>query len=89
MVYMIIEKFHANKIKEIYSRLEEKGRLMPDGLIYINSWIDEKIEICFQVMETESEDKLYEWIDNWKDLTDFEVIRVMNSADAKKKVLIN
>ncbi len=89
MVYMIIEKFHANKIKEIYSRLEEKGRLMPDRLKYINSWINEKIEICFQVMETESEDKLYEWIDNWKDLTNFEVIRVINSAIAKKKVITN
>jgi len=86
---MIIEKFHANKIKEIYSRLEEKGRLMPDRLKYINSWINEKIEICFQVMETESEDKLYEWIDNWKDLTNFEVIRVINSAIAKKKVITN
>jgi len=89
MVYMIIEKFHTNKIKEIYSRLEEKGRLMPDRLKYINSWINEKIEICFQVMETESEDKLYEWIDNWKDLTNFEVIRVINSAIAKKKVITN
>ena len=86
---MIIEKFHTNKIKEIYSRLEEKGRLMPDRLKYINSWINEKIEICFQVMETESEDKLYEWIDNWKDLTNFEVIRVINSAIAKKKVITN
>lgn len=86
---MIIEKFHTNKIKEIYSRLEEKGRLMPDRLKYINSWINEKIEICFQVMETESEDKLYEWIDNWKDLTNFEVIRVINSATAKKKVITN
>lgn len=86
---MIIEKFHANKIIEIYSRLEEKGRLMPDRLKYINSWINEIIEICFQVMETESEDKLYEWIDNWKDLTNFEVIRVINSAIAKKKVITN
>ena len=87
MVYMIIEKFHPNKIKEIYSRFDEKGRMMPEGLVYINSWVDETFETCYQVMETDVESKLYEWIENWKDLTDFQVIIVMTSAEAKKKVL--
>ena len=87
MVYMIIEKFRPDITKEIYTRLEEKGRLMPKGLEYIDSWIDEKIETCFQLMETDSRDKLYQWIDNWKDLIEFEIVEVMNSADAKKKVL--
>ena len=87
MMYMIIEKFRPNKTKEIYTRLKEEGRLMPNGLEYIDSWIDEKIETCFQLMETDSKDKLYQWIDNWKDLMEFEIVGVMNSADAKKKVL--
>ena len=87
MLFMIIEHFHAGKVKEIYKRFEEKGRLMPEGLHYVNSWIDEEIKTCYQVMESETEDKLMEWINNWKDLTDFEVIKVISSAEAKEKVL--
>lgn len=60
--------------------------MMPEGVTYINSWIDEKVEKCYQVMESESLDKLQEWIGNWSDLADFEIIPVINSAEAKAKV---
>jgi len=86
---MIIEKFHSNKIKELYERFDKKGRLMPEGVQYINSWTDEKVEICFQIMESESEAKLLEWIDKWKDLADFEIIPVLTSQQAKEKVFSN
>ena len=87
MRYMIIERFHKGKIKTLYDRFDKKGRLMPDGIQYINSWIDENVEICYQVMESPSIDLLYEWIDNWKDLCDFEVIPVIDSAEARRRVL--
>ena len=87
MLYMIIERFHPNKIKELYERFDKKGRLMPEGVHYINSWIDEKLETCYQVMESESQEKLLEWISHWKDLADFEIIPVLTSAQAKAKVL--
>lgn len=87
MLYMIIERFHKDKIKELYERFDKKGRMMPDGVNYVNSWIDENIETCWQVMESESMEKLREWIDNWKDLADFEIIPVMTSAQTKEKVL--
>jgi len=89
MLYMIIEKFHSNKIKELYERFDKKGRLMPEGVQYINSWTDEKVEICFQIMESESETKLLEWVDKWKDLADFEIIPVLTSQQAKEKVFSN
>jgi len=86
MLYMIIEKFHSDKVKDLYKRFDEKGRLMPEGLTYINSWIDERITTCFQVMETDSIDNIHEWISHWKDLVDFEIIPVITSAQAKEKV---
>jgi hypothetical protein len=84
---MIIERFKKGKIQEIYKRFNEKGRLTPEGVEYINSWIDEDVKVCFQVMESDSEDKIYKWINYWKDLTDFEVIKVISSVEAKEKVL--
>ncbi|MBK5269407.1 MAG: DUF3303 family protein [Bacteroidia bacterium] len=60
MLYMIIEKFHPGKVKELYRRFDEKGRLMPDGVNYINGWIDENITTCFQVMETDNMENLDE-----------------------------
>lgn len=86
MQYMIIEKFHAGKVKDMYRRFDEKGRMMPEGVNYINSWINQEITTCFQVMETDEREKLMEWISNWNDLVDFEVIPVITSAAAKEKV---
>ena len=86
MQYMIIEKFHAGKVKDMYRRFDEKGRMMPEGVNYINSWINEAVTTCFQVMETDEREKLMEWISNWNDLVDFEVIPVITSAAAKEKV---
>ena len=84
---MIIENFHRGKTREIYQRFDEKGRLMPDGLQYINSWIDEPVTKCYQVMECNDESLLKEWISNWNDLADFEIIPVITSSQAKEKVL--
>ena len=86
MLYMIIERFHPGKVKELYKRFETKGRMMPEGVTYINSWIDEHVSICYQVMESSSEEKLQEWISHWNDLADFEIIPVITSAEAKAKV---
>jgi len=84
---MIVERFRPGKVKELYKRFDEKGRLMPEGVTYINSWIDEKVEVCFQLMEAESMEKLQAWMDTWSDLCEFEVFPVISSADAKQKAL--
>lgn len=87
MQYMIIEHYRPGKARELYQRFAEKGRMMPDGVEFINSWINEDVTVCYQVMETESTDKLQEWIANWNDIVDFEVIPVISSAEAKKKIM--
>ena len=86
MQYMIIEKFHPGKVKPMYQRFEEKGRMLPEGVKYINSWINELITTCYQVMESETHEKLQQWIDQWKDIVDFEIIPVISSEQAKKKI---
>lgn len=89
MLYMIIERFHPGKVKELYKRFDEKGRMMPKGVHYLNSWINEDVSICYQVMESESEEDLQEWISHWNDLADFEVMPVITSAQAKEKIFVN
>jgi len=84
---MIIEKFHEGKVKALYQRFDEKGRMVPDGVKYIDSWIHEDVTICYQLMESRTKELLNNWIERWKDLADFEVIPVISSAEAKKKVL--
>ena len=86
MVYMVIERFHPGKVKELYKRFDERGRTLPEGVHYINSWINEEVSVCYQVMESSSEEKLKEWISHWNDLAGFEVIPVITSAEAKAKV---
>jgi Protein of unknown function (DUF3303) len=86
MQFMVIERYRDGKIKELYQRFAENGRMMPDGVAYVGSWINEKVTVCFQVMEAERFELLQAWMDNWKDLVDFEVIPVLTSAEAKSKV---
>ena len=83
---MIIETFHKSKVRELYQRFAEKGRQLPPGVLYINSWIDENIETCYQVMESDAIEKINEWIQLWNDVADFKVIPVITSTEAKKKV---
>lgn len=82
MLYMVIEQF--KDAPGIYQRLAQKGRMMPEGLHYISSWIDHGIKTCWQVMETEDFVLLERWIDHWKDLMDFEIVPVRTSADVRE-----
>ena len=86
MLYMIIERFHPGKANALYERFDEMGRMLPEGVHYINSWIDEQVSVCFQVMESDTKEKLQQWIDQWNDLADFEIIPVITSAEAKGKI---
>ncbi len=79
MLYMVVERF--KDAPAIYRRLREKGRMMPEGLEYISSWIDVDLTTCYQLMRTEDESLFPLWIDNWKDLMDFEIVPVRTSAE--------
>ena len=86
MLYMIIERFHPGKVRMLYERFAEKGRLLSVGVSCINSWIKEDVSICYQVMRSDSLEKIHEWVSHWNDLADFEVIPVINSDEAKEKI---
>lgn len=86
MLYMIVEKFRNGDPRPVYERFAEKGRMAPDGLTYVSSWVDETLVRCFQLMETDDRRLLDEWIANWQDLTDIEVYPVITSAEAAERV---
>lgn len=79
MLYMVIERF--KDAPAIYKRFREKGRMMPDGLKYISSWIDRDFKTCWQVMETNDENLFRQWTDAWSDLMEFEIVPVRTSAE--------
>lgn len=85
MLFMIIERFRG-RAPEVYRRFRERGRMAPEGVSYVASWVDLDFERCFQVMEAESEDRLREWTTNWDDLVEFEIVPVRTSADAVKAI---
>jgi hypothetical protein len=84
MLYMVVE--HFKDAPAIYQRLREKGRMMPDGLEYVSSWIDVDMKICWQLMRTENESLFQNWIDNWKDLMNCEVVAVRTSAEVRELI---
>jgi hypothetical protein len=85
---MVVEHFKNNDAVPIYRRFREKGRMAPERLGYVSSWVDEKLERCYQLMETEDRALLDQWMANWSDLTDFEVYPVITSAEAAERVLL-
>ncbi len=84
MRYMVIETFKPGAKPAVYERFAEKGRMLPGGLAYINSWIEKDGARCFQVMETEEPSLLRVWAENWNDLVDFEFVEVATSAETAK-----
>ena len=81
MLYMVVERF--KDAPAIYRRLREKGRMMPEGLEYVSSWLDVDLKICWQLMRAEDESLFEPWIDNWKDLMDFEIVPDRTSAEVR------
>lgn len=79
MLFMVIERFKNRDPAPIYARLREQGRGMPDGLRYVDSWIEVSFDRCFQLMECEDALLLQRWILQWRDLMDFEIVPVSPS----------
>ena len=86
MLYMIIEHFKNHDAVSVYRRFRAEGRLAPEGLTYVASWVDIRLQRCFQVMETEDRSLLDQWMANWNDLVEFQVIPVLTSAEAASNV---
>jgi hypothetical protein len=80
MLYMVVERFKEGGAPEIYRRLRDKGRMMPEGLEYVSSWIDLDFKTCYQLMRTEDESLFRRWTDAWDDLMEFEIVPVRPSV---------
>lgn len=83
MLYMVIERFKNRNARAVYERFDTKGRMMPEGLRYVASWVENDFNRCFQVMECDDPSQLHEWASHWSDLVDFEFVPVRASADAR------
>ncbi len=86
MLFMVVEKFKNQDAKAIYRRLRDKGRTMPDGLKYVDSWIEAGFGRCFQLMECDDPGLFQQWIVNWNDLMEFEIVPVAPSKDVRKMI---
>lgn len=86
MLFMVIEKFKNQDAKAIYRRLRDKGRSMPDGLKYVDSWIEAGFGRCFQLMECDDPKLFQQWIASWSDLMEFEIVPVAPSKDVRKMI---
>jgi len=85
-LYMVVERFKNKDALSVYRRFRDCGRMAPEGLIYVSSWVDDKLERCYQLMETHDPHLLDQWMANWKDLVDFEVYPVITSGEAADKI---
>jgi hypothetical protein len=83
---MVIENFKNGDAVPVYRRFRDHGRLAPPGLSYVSSWVNDKLNRCYQLMETEDRALLDQWIANWSDIVDFEVHSVIGSKEAAEKI---
>jgi Domain of unknown function (DUF3303) len=86
MLYLVIESFQNGDPVPVYRRFREQGRLAPEGLRYISSWVTSDLARCYQIMECDERRLLDEWISRWQDLVTFEVIPVVTSSEAQAMV---
>ena len=84
--YMIIERFRNGDALPVYRRFRERGRMAPDGLNYIASWVTPDLTICYQIMEAPDRTLLEQWMANWVDLVEFEVCPVIASQEAAERI---
>ncbi len=82
MLFMVIERFRDGRAVDVYRRFRDRGRMAPEGVRYISSWVDLNFEQCFQVMEADDEAQIHAWTKNWDDLVDFAIVPVRTSEEA-------
>jgi hypothetical protein len=81
MLFMVIERFKDRSAREVYRRFRERGRLMPGGLEYLGSWVEINFDRCFQLMECDDARLFQQWVVQWQDLVDFEIVPVVPSDE--------
>ena len=84
MQFMVVERFRNQDAKAIYARFKKRGRMMPEGLTYVSSWVSADLGRCFQLMETDDVTLLQRWIAQWHDLMECEVVPVAHGSETAK-----
>src|SRR3954454_2761693 len=89
MLFMVIEHFKPGSVRDIYRQLEERGRGIPEGLVYVDSWIEANLGRCFQLMETDDATLLQQWVLHWDPLAagTLEIVPVVQSHETSALVL--
>jgi hypothetical protein len=86
VLFLVIEHFRGGDPAPVYRRFRDRGRLAPNSVRYVGSWVTEDLTRCYQVMECADRAELDRWIVNWHDLVEFEVLPVISSADAQVRL---
>ncbi len=85
MLFMVIERLGGRDgAAAVYQRYRERGRMTPDGLNYVASWVEPDFNRCFQLMECDDPALLDQWAAHWQDLVDFEIVPVITSHEAAR-----
>ena len=79
MLFMVVERFAPGRLAEVYRVLRECGRMLPEGLIFVDSWVAASLDVCFQLMECDDPALFQEWAAQWGDLVDIDVVPVVPS----------
>jgi hypothetical protein len=83
---MVIETF-TQGARPVYERARDRGRMLPEGLEYVESWVETDLRRCFQLMETDDPALFERWTAQWDDLGEFEIVPVLGSAEAAERAL--
>ena len=87
MLFMVIERFRDHDMVPTYQRLRDTGRGIPEGLRYVDSWVEPNFARCFQLMECDDARLLQQWVLHWRGLgTEFEIVPVVPGADTRTQV---
>lgn len=85
-LYMVIERFRNGDPLPVYRRFRDEGRLLPEGVAYVSSWVDTTLSYCYQLMEADDRRLLDAWIARWSDIVEFEVHAVISPAEALERL---
>lgn len=86
MLFMVIERFRDGDAAPVYRRFRERGRMTPEGLRYVESWVESDFGRCFQLMECDDPRLFREWVERWEDLVEFEIVPVVTSREAAERM---
>jgi hypothetical protein len=86
MLFMVIERFRNQEAAPVYRRFREQGRMLPEGLKYVESWTESNFNRCFQLMECDDYSLFEQWVACWEDLVDFEIVPVVTSREAAEAI---